>query len=101
MGGAEPDRQEILKETQAQETALDAIGSALEDMKSMGRVSWPLQPRNKQHRFPNNMTILSNEGQTQHHRNHTCFWMMQQLVLGSTPRYQALSMQNDLLLSHS
>lgn len=35
---AEPDRQEILKETELQERYLDDIGSALDDMKRMGNV---------------------------------------------------------------
>lgn len=36
---AEPDRQEILKETKIQEQTLDAISSALDDMTRMGKVS--------------------------------------------------------------
>ena len=34
---AEPDRQEILQETRTQEKTLDAIGSALDDMRRMGQ----------------------------------------------------------------
>lgn len=35
---AEPDREEILRETETQEKTLDAIGEALDDMKRMGVV---------------------------------------------------------------
>ena len=39
MLAVEPDRQEILKETELQENALNDIDQALNDMKRMGRVS--------------------------------------------------------------
>ena len=37
---AEPDRQEILKETEIQEQALDDIDQSLEDMKRMSEVTF-------------------------------------------------------------
>ena len=39
ISNAEPDRREILRETDTQEKTLDAIGDALDDMKRMGQVN--------------------------------------------------------------